>query len=488
MTRRDLPVFPLVADPVRPEVPRDTPEVSVSIGPVGPEQGPKVALITLGCDKNTVDSEKILATLVVNGARVSSEIEGSDVILVNTCGFIQSAKEQSLETILQASELREKGAIKALVVVGCMVERYKLELEMEIPEVDFFLGLTEMGSLIPELRDRGFLDEEVETIPTMERPLRILENESSHTSFLKISEGCDHTCAFCAIPSFRGLHRSAPLTELVAEAQALFQQGVQEINIISQDTTWYGRDLRRKDPEAPLLPGLLSALVQDTDIPWLRLFYMYPSGITQDVVELIGSENSILPYLDMPIQHGSDKILKSMRRPENQKIIRERVQWLRDLVPDLTLRTTVIVGFPGETDDDFQRMMDFLEEIAFERVGGFTYSLEDGTDAAEMPGRISESLMRERLEQVMDLQRNISAKKNASLVGSLMEVLVDEILEDSPYFEGKGTFGIARTKGQATDVDGVTHLDAQDGLKPGEFITVEIQESEEYDLIGRVVD
>ncbi|HIF38806.1 MAG TPA: radical SAM protein, partial [Gemmatimonadetes bacterium] len=337
MTRRDLPVFPLVADPVRPEVPRDTPEVSVSIGPVGPEQGPKVALITLGCDKNTVDSEKILATLVVNGARVSSEIEGSDVILVNTCGFIQSAKEQSLETILQASELREKGAIKALVVVGCMVERYKLELEMEIPEVDFFLGLTEMGSLIPELRDRGFLDEEVETIPTMERPLRILENESSHTSFLKISEGCDHTCAFCAIPSFRGLHRSAPLTELVAEAQALFQQGVQEINIISQDTTWYGRDLRRKDPEAPLLPGLLSALVQDTDIPWLRLFYMYPSGITQDVVELIGSENSILPYLDMPIQHGSDKILKSMRRPENQKIIRERVQWLRDLIPDLTL-------------------------------------------------------------------------------------------------------------------------------------------------------
>jgi ribosomal protein S12 methylthiotransferase len=217
------------------------------------------------------------------------------------------------------------------------------------------------------------------------------------------------------------------------------------------------------------------------------LFYMYPSGITQDVVELIGSENSILPYLDMPIQHGSDRILKSMRRPENQKIIRERVQWLRDLVPDLTLRTTVIVGFPGETDDDFQRMMDFLEEISFERVGGFTYSLEDGTAAAEMSGRVPESLMRERLEQVMDLQRNISAKKNASLVGSLMEVLVDEILEDSPYFEGKGTFGIARTKGQATDVDGVTHLDAQDGLKPGEFITVEIQESEEYDLIGRVV-
>ena len=281
MSTRDLPVFPLVADPVRPEVPRDTPAVNVSVGPMGPEQGPKVGLITLGCDKNTVDSEKILATLVVNGARVSSEIEGSDVVLVNTCGFIQAAKEQSLETILQAADLRETGAVKALVVVGCMVERYKTELKKEIPEVDLFLGLTEMGSLIPELRGMGLLTEEVARIPTMERPLRVLENETSHTSFLKISEGCDHTCAFCAIPSFRGLHRSAPLIELVAEAQALSRQGVREINIISQDTTWYGRDLKRKDSKSPLLPDLLSALVHYTDIPLFRLFYMYPSGITQ---------------------------------------------------------------------------------------------------------------------------------------------------------------------------------------------------------------
>jgi ribosomal protein S12 methylthiotransferase len=443
-------------------------------------------LITLGCDKNTVDSEKILATLVANGARVSSEIEGSDVVLVNTCGFIQSAKEQSLETILQASELRESGSVKALVVVGCMVERYKLELKKEIPEVDLFLGLTEMASLIPELRSRGILEMNLKDIPIMERPLRILESETPHTSFLKISEGCDHTCAFCAIPSFRGLHRSAPLKDLVLEAQGLSRIGVREVNIISQDTTWYGRDLKRTNPDAPLLPELLSALVQDTDIPWLRLFYMYPSGITQDMVELIGSENSILPYLDMPIQHGSDRILKLMRRPENQEVIRERVRWLRDLVPDLTLRTTVIVGFPGETEDDFQQMMDFLEEISFERVGVFTYSLEDGTAAAEMPDRVPESLMADRLEQVMDLQRDISAKRNANLVGSKMEVLVDEVLEDSPYFQGEGTFGMARTKGQATDVDGVTHLYSQSSLKPGEFVTVEIQESEDYDLIGKV--
>ena len=490
MSTRDLPVFPLVADPVRPEVPRDTPAVNVSVGPMGPEQGPKVGLITLGCDKNTVDSEKILATLVVNGARVSSEIEGSDVVLVNTCGFIQAAKEQSLETILQAADLRETGAVKALVVVGCMVERYKTELKKEIPEVDLFLGLTEMGSLIPELRGMGLLTEEVAQIPTMERPLRVLENETSHTSFLKISEGCDHTCAFCAIPSFRGLHRSAPLIELVAEAQALSRQGVREINIISQDTTWYGRDLKRKDSKSPLLPDLLSALVHDTDIPWFRLFYMYPSGITQEIVDLIGNNNSILPYLDMPIQHGSDKILRSMRRPENQKIIRERVGWLRESVPDLTLRTTVIVGFPGETEDDFKRMMDFLEEIAFERVGGFIYSLEDGTAAAEMSGRVPETLMRERLEQVMDLQRDISFQKNSALVGSRMEALVDETHADSPYFQEvspNGVFGIARTKGQAVDVDGVTHLHPTDELKSGEFVTIEIQESEDYDLIGKVV-
>ena len=490
MRTRDLPVFPLSPDPIRTDVAPDVEAVRLDIDPIGPEDGPRIGLVTLGCDKNTVDSEKMMAALVGHGARVSSDVVGSDVVVVNTCGFIAAAKEQSIETILEACQLKEEGSIRAVVAVGCMVQRYKEELQSEIPEVDLFLGLTEMASLVPELRDRGLLAEVPETVPNMERPLRILSRETPHTSFLKISEGCDHTCAFCAIPSFRGLHRSAPLEELVAEAQALARQGVKELNIISQDTTWYGRDLWRKDRSAPLLPELLRALVDDTDVPWYRLFYMYPSGITPAVVELMAEEEAILPYLDMPLQHGSDRILKAMRRPERQSVIRERVAWLRDAVPDLTLRTTVIVGFPGETEDDFREMLDLLEEIRFDRVGAFTYSVEDGTPAAEMPDQVPDSLMRERLEEVMDLQRMISAERNAELVGRRIQTLIDDVVDDpGPLGDAaRGRpVGVARTVGQAIDVDGVTHLYPDPGLKPGEFVTVDIVEALDYDLIGRSV-
>ena len=490
MRTRDLPVFPLSPDPIRTDVAPDVEAVRLDIDPVGPEDGPRIGLVTLGCDKNTVDSEKMMAALVGHGARVSSDVQGSDVVVVNTCGFIEAAKEQSIETILEACQLKEEGSIRAVVAVGCMVQRYKQELQSEIPEVDLFLGLTEMASLVPELRDRGLLAQEPEAVPNMERPLRILSRETPHTSFLKISEGCDYTCAFCAIPSFRGLHRSAPLGELVAEAQALARQGVKELNIISQDTTWYGRDLWRKDRSAPLLPELLRALVDDTDVPWYRLFYMYPSGITPEVVELMAEEEAILPYLDMPLQHGSDRILKAMRRPERQSVIRERVAWLRDAVADLTLRTTVIVGFPGERDDDFREMLDLLEEIRFDRVGAFTYSMEDGTPAAEMPDQVPDSLMRERLEEVMDLQRMISAERNAELVGRRIQALIDDVVDDpGPLGDAaRGRpVGVARTVGQAVDVDGVTHLHPDPGLKPGEIVTVEILDALEYDLIGRSV-
>ena len=490
MRTRELPVFPLSPDPIRTDVAPDVEAVRLDIDPVGPEDGPRIGLVTLGCDKNTVDSEKMMAALVGHGARVSSDVQGSDVVVVNTCGFIEAAKEQSIETILEACQLKEEGSIRAVVAVGCMVQRYKQELQSEIPEVDLFLGLTEMASLVSELRDRGLLAQEPEAVPNMERPLRILSRETPHTSFLKISEGCDHTCAFCAIPSFRGLHRSAPLGELVAEAQALARQGVKELNIISQDTTWYGRDLWRKDRSAPLLPELLRALVDDTDVLWYRLFYMYPSGITPEVVELMAEEEAILPYLDMPLQHGSDRILKAMRRPERQSVIRERVAWLRDAVPDLTLRTTVIVGFPGERDDDFREMLDLLEEIRFDRVGAFTYSVEDGTPAAEMPHQVPDSLMRERLEEVMDLQRMISAERNAELVGRRIQALIDDVVDDpGPLGDAaRGRpVGVARTVGQAVDVDGVTHLHPDPGLKPGEIVTVEIVDALEYDLIGRSV-
>ena len=490
MKTRDLPVFPLSPYPIRPDVAPNVEAVRLEINPVGPEDGPRIGLVTLGCDKNTVDSEKLMAALVGYGARVSSDVEGSDVVVVNTCGFIESAKEQSIETILRACQLKEKGKVKAVVAVGCMVQRYKEELQSEIPEVDLFLGLTEMVSLVPELRKRNLFSKKLNTVPNMEQPLRILSSETPHTSFLKISEGCDHTCAFCAIPSFRGLHRSAPLDEIVAEAQALCRQGVKELNIISQDTTWYGRDLWRKDRSSPLLPELLRALVKNTDVPWYRLFYMYPSGITHELVELVATEDAVLPYLDMPLQHGSDRILEAMRRPERRSIIHERVAWLRGAIPNLTLRTTVIVGFPGETDEDFREMLDLLEQIRFDRVGAFAYSVEDGTPAAEMPDQVPNSLKVERLNELMDVQNKISAECNAELVGHHVEALIDDIVEDSGPLGNSALgkpVGVARTVGQAINVDGVTYLYPDVGLVTGELITVEIVEALDHDLIGRLV-
>ncbi len=490
MKTRDLPVFPVTATPVRPDVDPGVRPASHSVEAAGAYDGPRIGLVTLGCDKNTVDSERMMAALVGHGARVSGELEGADLVIVNTCGFIEAAKEQSIETILEACELKARGELRAVVAVGCMVQRYKDDLAREIPEVDLFLGLTDLPDLVPELRRRALLPEPGQ-VPVMERPLRILTSETPHSSFLKISEGCDHTCAFCAIPLMRGLHRSVPLEELVAEARSLGRAGVRELNVISQDTTWYGRDLRRKDRSAPLLPDLLRALLSGTEVDWYRLFYMYPSGITPELVELMAegvarSEGPrLLPYLDVPLQHGSDRILAAMRRPERRATIRERVAWLRDAIPDLTLRTTVIVGFPGETDEDFAELLDLLQEIRFDRVGAFTYSVEEGTLAAEMDEQLPESLKRERLEELLDVQRGISFDGNLDQVGRVHDVLVDRMMDDGddPDFAAVG-----RTVGQALDVDGSTQLLPHARLEAGAMVRVEIVDALEYDLIGKVVD
>ncbi len=479
--RRDLPVIPLSLAPVRPGVAPATEAVHMDLDPVGPVSGPRIGLVTLGCDKNTVDSEHMMAALLGHGARVSSEVEGSEVIIVNTCGFIEAAKEQSVETILEACELKADGEVKAVVAVGCMVQRYKSDLEKEIPEVDLFLGLTELSELVPELRARGLLPEEVDLLPTMERPLRVLATETPHTSFLKISEGCDHSCTFCAIPLMRGLHRSAPVEDLVLEARALEAQGVRELNIISQDTTWYGRDRKRQGVDASLLPDLLRSLLAGTELPWFRLFYMYPSGITRELVDLLASDSRLLPYLDMPIQHGSDDVLKAMRRPERSATIRERVGWLRDAIPELTLRTTVIVGFPGETEEDFQELLDLVEEVRFDRVGAFSYSIEEGTPAATMAGQLPDEVKRERMEALMDLQREISYELNLDQIGRRTIALVDRVLDDDPEYAFQ-----ARIETQALDVDGVTNLLPAEGVAPGEFVEIEIVDALDYDLIGAV--
>lgn len=491
---------------------KSLPVLSNRTSPASPLEGvpggSRIGLITLGCDKNTVDSERILATLAGNGAVVQNGADDVDVIVINTCGFIDQAKEESIEAILDAVKLKQQGRIKAVVAMGCLVQRYRQELIQEIPEADAFLGLTETEKLVPVLRAKGLLGDEPASI--MARPLRLISTTTPHTSYLKISEGCDHTCAFCAIPLMRGKHRSTPIDVLVNEAHELEQRGVVELNIVSQDTTWYGRDLARgivnesKDyfmgapfqgmpnvatmptvkrtspsPSKESLAQLLRTLIGETSIPWLRLFYMYPSGITRELVELIGSEPRILPYLDMPLQHGSDRILEKMRRPERQATIRERVSWLRDAVPDLSLRTTLIVGFPGETEEDFQQTIDLLEEIRFDYVGAFTYSHEEGTRAAAMDDTVPAGLKRERLEQLMDVQRTITLDKNEQRVGTVQTVVVDKA--------SNAGSAIGRTRGQALEVDGVVMINEAEGVQPGDFVQVRITDAADNDLEGLLI-
>jgi ribosomal protein S12 methylthiotransferase len=473
--------------------------------PAGVAAGTRVGVITLGCDKNTVDSERMMARLAGSGANVSNDIEGAEVIVINTCGFIDRAKEESIEAMLDAVKLKQQGKVKAVVAMGCLVQRYKQDLVEEIPEIDAFLGLTEAEQLVPTLQEKGVLEHQPAG-SLMELPMRFLSTDTPHSSYLKISEGCDHTCAFCAIPLMRGKHRSAPMDKLVREARELSARGVVELNIVSQDTTWYGRDLVRGIEAATgdnfighfpnaetdrarvatasargrtgLLTDLLQKLINETDIPWLRLFYMYPSGIQRDLVELMAKQPRLLPYLDMPIQHGSDRMLKLMRRPERQQTIRERVSWLREAVPDLSLRTTMIVGFPGETDEDFEEMVDLLEEIRFDYIGAFPYSVEEGTLAAEMPGQVEDDVKRERLERLMDVQRGVSLDRNEARVGSTQVVLIDHIDEHGV---------IGRTRGQALEVDGVVSIANARGHEVGEFVNVRITEAVEQDLAGEII-
>lgn len=516
---RDLPVFPVSSGGPAHHV-QTAGGAPSHIGPgqltaADHAESPRLGVVTLGCDKNTVDSEHMTAALVSAGGRVVEDVETADVLVVNTCGFIEAAKEESIDAILEACALKENGRVKAVAAVGCLVQRHQRELEQEIPEVDLFLGIAEMGRLVPELRERRLLPERF--VPTMERPLRMLSARSRHSTFLKISEGCDHTCAFCAIPHMRGLHRSAPLPELVEEARALGDAGVRELNLVSQDTTWYGRDLRRRDRSAPLLPDLLTALLDGTDVEWFRLFYMYPSGITPEMTAQIAQEPRVLPYLDMPLQHGSDRMLQRMRRPERQATIRERVGRLRDRIDDLTLRTTVVVGFPGETEDDFAMLLDLLEELRFDRVGAFAYSLEEGTAAAEMPDQVPDELKAERLERLEDHQRGLSWESNLAMVGRRLPVLVEEAMperegtretarasagdeEASTWNEDErlagggrdatfaGADAVGRTWGQGPEVDGRTHLVGAPGARPGEIVVAEIVAADEHDLEGTLID
>jgi ribosomal protein S12 methylthiotransferase len=432
----------------------------------------KVGVITLGCDKNTVDTERYLAQLSDYSAEHTHDLSAAELIIVNTCGFIDAAKKESIDAMVEAARFKSTGRCQAVIAVGCMIERHKAELLDALPEVDLFLGSSEMQRLIPELSQRGLIGVQPEALHP---GTRIYAGELPHVRYLKISEGCDHGCAFCAIPLMRGRHRSFALDEVVREAQLLELQGAREINLVAQDLAHYGRDVR----DGQRLPDLLEALVADTSIPWIRLLYLYSAGITDRLLDVVARESRVLPYLDMPIQHGSDDVLARMRRPERKRTIRDRVKKFRDAVPDVAIRTTCIVGFPGETEEQFEELIEFLQEIQFERVGAFTYSPQEGTRAAAYPDDVHETVKRERLERLTEVQRAITAERYESRVGRSALALVDR------SDVGAGT-SQARLPWQADDIDGITHLD--EVLAPGTFAEVAVEEVvDDYDFQASVI-
>ncbi len=432
----------------------------------------KFRVVTLGCDKNTVDSERYLAQLVDHGAVQVEDSAEAELIIVNTCGFIDAAKAESIDAIVQAGRMKEQGSATAVVAVGCMVERHKQELVDALPGVDLFLGASEGDRLIPLLHERGLIGDPV----TQHPGVRLYAGDTPFVRYLKVSEGCDHGCAFCAIPLMRGKHRSFALDEIVREAQLLELQGAREVSLVAQDLAHWGRDLRERGER---LPELLEALLRETSIPWIRNMYLYSAGITPRLLEVIAGSPRITRYLDMPIQHASDAVLERMRRPERQRSIREKVGRFRDAVPGVAIRTTCIVGFPGETEADFAQLLSFLRETEFERVGVFTYSPQEGTRGAAMVDDVPEVVKRERLEQVQELQRHITAERYEARVGQVAPALVLE----------RGTRGgpaMARLPWQADDIDGVTRV--RTDAAPGSLIEVEVTAVvDDYDFEARAL-
>jgi ribosomal protein S12 methylthiotransferase len=438
----------------------------------------RLGLVSLGCDKNTVDSERMLGYLVGHGARPVEDLRDAEVILVNTCGFIDAAKEESIETLLEAARLKQDGECRSVVAVGCLVERYRAELEEALPEVDLFLGLRDIERLAPELQARGLLSG-----PPAKHPGERLALGSRHVSYLKVSEGCDHGCAFCAIPLWRGRHRSFGIEQLVAEAQRLEIQGAVELNLVAQDLAHFGRDRR----DGSDITALVRALLAETDIPWFRLLYIYSAGLREPLAELMATESRLLPYIDMPIQHASDPVLVRMRRPERRAALRAKIAWLRDSVPHLTLRTTVMVGFPGESEEDFHDLLDFLDEVRFDRLGAFAFSPQEGTRAADLGHLyVDEDVAQERLAELLEIQRAISAERLTIAVGRLETAIVDQPQGRAGDSDGRFR-ALGRLASQADDVDGVTELFSQAPLATGTLVEAEIVSSDDFDVRADVL-
>jgi ribosomal protein S12 methylthiotransferase len=425
---------------------------------------PKISVVTLGCSKNLVDSEVLLGQLTGGKAHIVDDVGDADIAVINTCGFIEAAKQESIDAILEAVERKKRGRLKKVVVMGCLSERFAKDLAAEIPDVDAYFGSHHLAQIVRELG----VDYREELLG--ERQL----TTPSHYAYLKISEGCDNPCSFCAIPLMRGLHVSKPLGQIVTEAQHLAARGVKELIIIGQDTTYYGLDLQGERQ----LDRLLRELAGLDGIEWIRLMYAYPTKFPKSILDIYREYPKVCRYLDIPVQHVADDILKSMRRGMTNRALRELLSEIKTAVPGIGLRTTLIVGYPNESESDFEQLCEFVEETKFHRLGVFTYSQEEGTTAYDLGDPIPNDVKEERRSRIMELQQRISEERNESLVGSDVKVLIERI---------EGEFFVGRTEWDAPDIDQEVYVRSSSKLQTGSFVTAKVTHFTEYDLYAQRV-
>lgn len=438
----------------------------------------KILFVSLGCDKNLVDTEMMLGLLRRKGYSFTDDETEADIVVVNTCCFIGDAKEESINTLLEMADLKESGQIKALIATGCLAQRYREEIQKEIPQVDAIIGtdaIAEITDVVREVLEGNGRNHygKPDSTPTVLWD-RVLTT-GGHYAYLKIAEGCNKQCTYCIIPKVRGSYRSVPVEELVGQAKRLAEQGVRELILVAQETTLYGVDLYGKKN----LPELLRELAKISGIYWIRILYCYPEEITEELIETIAQEPKVCHYLDIPIQHAADGVLKCMGRRTHQDELRQQIFRLRERIPDICLRTTLISGFPGETEEDFRELYRFVNEMEFDRLGVFTYSQEEDTKAADMPDQVEEEVKEFRRDELMELQQAISFEKAENMVGRVLEVMVEGKVADEDVY-------VTRTYRDAPGVDGYLFLNTTAALMTGDFVRVLVTDYNEYDLIGEM--
>ena len=442
----------------------------------------KILFISLGCDKNLTDSEKILALLTAAGHEITDDETQAQIAIINTCAFISDAKEESIQTIIETAALKETGCLQKLIITGCLAQRYRDEIAAQLPEVDGMLGIAsfdKIAQLVEETvnardeKPRIFDDISDNIGPSIRSGGARLVTGPGHYAYLKVAEGCNKNCTYCAIPSIRGRYHSIPMEHLAAEAAGLADKGVKELILVAQETTLYGVDLYGRK----MLPELIERLSRIEGIAWIRLLYCYPEEITDELIATVRDNPKVCHYLDMPIQQASDAILRRMGRRTDHRELTELIGKLRREIPDIALRTTLIAGFPGETDEDHEICMEFIDETEFDRLGVFTYSPEEGTKAAEYTDQVPEDIKQQRMDEIMSLQKEISEDRLARFVGRRLEVMTEGYLPDEGCYVGRSRY-------DAPDVDGMVFFEADAELVTGDIVTVEITASGEYDLTG----